>query len=289
VASVRGIIGAEVRALFRHAAWLVACGALLGCAGRATNVLEDDGSGGNAGGGDATAGSGDADTNAPEWRCLSHDVPSERLRPVTVTFRLLDILDISPIVGARAKLCGRSDVDCRSPLSSDETSNEEGLVKFDLPPRLSGYVQITSEVTTPTLYFFASTDFLEDTTDVRVQVITPGNLAALSGLVASPQKDGNGFVLASVVDCLGEPGVGVRLYFDRKADGDENMVFYAVEGIPSRQARETDTSGFAGLINALPGAVTLKADLAADGRNVTTSSFLVKPNSATLVRLRPGH
>jgi len=262
------------------------------------------GSGGGSGSGGATgSGGGNGIGNTPnDWSCVGKPPkPSETNGPFTVTLRIANILaSTGAYSGATAKLCQTLDLSCATPIRT-EVTNLDGRVTFDgLAKNFSSFVWFTRPATgdeteqtamSPTLFFFnrhIEKDILDP--PLAVQAVTPDLIATLTAAAGAPQVEGNGISLNSIFDCAGKAAAEVRFKLLKKPqDTNEATIFYAVKSLPNADATQTDTSGFGGLVNATPGTVTLEAWVGPedDEHKVATSTFVIKPNSLTHMRLVP--
>ncbi len=219
------------------------------------------------------------------WSCLyAPPAPAAEPGPFHVVFHLTDVLRSTPQSGVTATLCKKLDVNCDLPIGSPVTSDANGDVAFDVDKGFSGYVSFTRSDITPGLFFFDSA-VNGDLNALPVQIITPAILDALTKTVGSPAQPDRGVVLLSTFDCAsaGAPGVSYV------ADGLDStaVTFYSVGGLPTSKVDATDSAGYGGFVNVLPGTIAVTAKVKDTGRDLETISLVVRAGAITYSRLVP--
>lgn len=225
----------------------------------------------------------------PKWGCLADPSgPTGERGPFPVTLHARDIVTQEPMSGVSAKLCRKLDPACDMP-HGEVLTNEEGNVQFSVEVNgsaraFSGYVEFTRSDLMPGLYFFNPP--IDRPVDVPVvQLLSEPLAEGLTLQIGSKYEASRGLILLTTFDCSDAPASGISLELEeRDALSD---TFYAVDGLPAPSATETDASGYAGVINAPPGNVTLTGRLAADQRVIGRVSVFVKPGTITYSRLGP--
>lgn len=206
-----------------------------------------------------------------------------------MTLHTRNIVTQEPMPGVTAKLCRKLDPACEMPQVGEVLTDKAGNVRFNIEVNESvrgfaGYVQFTRNDLMPGLYFFNPP--VDRPVDVPVvQLLSEPLAEALTVQIGAKYAADRGLILLSTFDCSDAVATGISLEFEARDARSET--FYAVDGLPAPGATETDGSGYAGVINALPGNVTLTGRLAADQRVVGRLSVFVKPGSITYSRLGP--
>jgi hypothetical protein len=228
------------------------------------------------------------------WGCMD-DAPPEPLPPATynVTMHAQFIVGSAPIPNIPAKLCRKIDPECKTPEATG-TTDPNGDVTFQIPSNLTGaFVAFDAFDETlppgeernnswvPANYFF-NPNVTSDMT-VPVQMATFGLLTALSGLVERPQEPDRGTVLINVLSCLGTGAPGV-VYKASNAD-DSTTAFYVEGSVPVKDRTNTNTDGFGGFLNIIPGNVVVSGEIDGTDRVVDTVSLAIFPNTITYSRL----
>jgi hypothetical protein len=264
------------------------------CQGATSSSGGASGNGGAAGTGASTSSGGQSNISPddPMWGCVrSGGLPKPPEDPdatLEVSMKLTNV--VGGVVGetVTARLCKKLEPTCNPPLDTQETNADDIVTFRNIPKALSAFVWFTSPSTTPGLYFF-NPSINQDMQNVAVQIATPASVAALTGLLQNPQKDGNGLSLINVVDCENKPAAGVRFESDVAMEGTDMSVFYAVGSLPTSDATETDTSAFGGFVNIPPRSITVKGVIGPvdDPSVVAKASIFVKPNSLSYLKLVP--
>ena len=263
--------------------------------------------------GDASEASSD-----PVWGCLGHVVmgtPQSATVKVSVPF--WDLIRMVPINDVAMRTCTKLDVTCSRPTQSAVPADSDGIVMLDVPALFDGYGQVFSlnnadsgEVDAsgdagdvgdaaseagdangvpskyvPSLVFF-NPPLVRDTTYNRVPLFVPNDikvLAAVQGNSWDEQHFGMAFVGA--LDCAGKPAAGVA--WEPSITDAMTKRFYYFNGLPDEAAVSTDSTGFAGLLNAPPGTITFTARVQATGQKIGSATMLVRAGVASYTYLAP--
>ena len=199
---------------------------------------------------------------------------------------LADAASQQPVVGVHAVLCRKLDVECTSPASEDVVSDATGRLTFSVPARFDGFALIQGERITPSLYFFAP--LIDRSREMpSVPLASPLIVSLLVKQLTGelPAAD-HGVVLLTAADCQEQFASGVS--FSSAATDALTIPFYSVGSLPDRHATATDATGYGGLVNVPPGAVTITGTLADQQRAVSTISLLVRPGYTSYSRVVPG-
>jgi hypothetical protein len=222
------------------------------------------------------------------WSCADHAplvAPSQT--KVSIDFTMFDAVEMSPVSGARASLCGKLDLECKMPQAT-VTSDELGAILFEVPPLFDGYALITGEDKRggdydPTMMFLPPT--LESQSLGAFPLTSQLATAGLAASLGTPIEPGTGRVLTTIVGCDRQTASGVSLAGENM--GESAVRFYAVDGFPTFSATATDVSGFAGFVNVAPGSITLNAALEEDQHRVGRVALFVRPGHISIRRIQP--
>jgi hypothetical protein len=276
--------GSFERSVFRrfrgaHALWIV-CVAVTACVDSREGKGALDSS---AGGMEAAAGSSPG-AEAEGFECLdaSPDEAAASSGEYTVSFFLRDSVTLAPKGGVKARPCRRLDSECTSPMG-DGATNADGRVAMSLPAGFDGYIQFEGNEIATTLYFF-DPPVSADVPELLISVSSPATTAGIVQLTgATPDRD-RGFVLLSTYDCKGAAAAGVTI--TSGAVGDAAKLFYVRNGLPDTTMTATDETGYAGVVNAAPGAASFTATIG--DRTIGSVTVQVKAGAQTLARITPG-
>lgn len=229
-------------------------------------------------------------TAPPKWSCLDRPFQiSGNKGPHPVSLRVEDVLTQKAKPGVIALLCRKLDVNCENPLGPAVTSDAAGIVRFDVVPDdpalgFTGYVSFTSSDTMPGLYFFNPP--VDRPIDIPAVQLAPRAVATLlTQQVGATYDFARGLILLNTLDCTGQAVSGVTLETD--ADDVMTVPFYSVGGLPAATATATDMDGYCGVINAVPGTISVTGRMQEGGRRIATLSLLIKPGAITYSRMVP--
>jgi hypothetical protein len=204
-----------------------------------------------------------------------------------VSFLVRDAVSQKPKTGLSVRLCRKLDVDCTeaTALSNSALVDEKGNAAFQVEGAFAGYARFEGRAdSVPGMYFF-NPPVAKDTMDIAVQLSAPAVVAGLVQLTGTTPDSTRGMVLLSVLDCTGAPASGIIL--ESNLNADQGKIFYSKAGIPDGMATMTDESGYGGLVNASPGAITLSALVAKNKKRVGEVTVLVQAGTQTMTKLVP--
>lgn len=233
---------------------------------------DDDVDGTGAGGG---GGEGGAGTGLNDWSCLG-SAPQQMFRSGTAAghFRIVELLDDSPLEGVTVRSCARSDESCASPLDEGMT-DESGEVTIDVTTAEQRFIEVEGPGMLPVLSFNngppKSAAF-----DERIRVLAPDTFAGLEAILGTTGDPARGHAGVQANDCAGKEAVGVIFELD-VADASTIIGYFGESGIPETDLVETTVDGRAAVANIPAGPVTLSARLAKSGELIGTRTFFVRP------------
>jgi len=222
-----------------------------------------------------TTGSDDATMN--DWSCLNgvvgvndSNVTPDRNQRATYSVFLIDGVTSAPPVGMQVRACNNFDPECQLPVISGALAGADGVVHLELFRGFNGFLEITSPVTVPNLYFLPE-PLVGDVVGPTYALAEPAGLqglAALNGLELDPAR---GHVFGVLEDCAGRRASGVKLSNDKGGIG-----FFFVGGTPTVTQPYSAADGTGGFVNLLPGAVVVRA-ATLDNRPISAKTMYVRP------------
>jgi hypothetical protein len=217
------------------------------------------------------------------WACLDEppETPPVSSGTYTVNFFLRDTVSQEPKGGVNARSCRRLDPDCSSS-TGDVTTNADGRVAMSLPAGFEGYIQFEGADIATTLYFF-DPPLSANVQELMISVNTPMTAAGLVQLTGATPNPDLGVVLVTTYDCKGAAATGVSV--TPGGVGDAAKLFYVRNGLPDTTKTVTDETGYAGIVNAMPGTASFTSTF--DDLNIGSVTVQVKKGAQTLARINP--
>ena len=221
---------------------------------------------------------------AGPWSCLAHVVwPTATAGTVTATLTTTDLITGLPVPGVPARVCRKLDTTCAEPVLTDLVSDAAGQLGITVPQGFDGYVELSAAGAMRGSYFF-NPPLTSDRLIPAVPILQATELTTFASLAGANLMAERGQLMVGAHSCLGQPAEGVRF---SSVEGDASTVpFYMIKTIPSTKQLETDSSGWAGLLNLLPGSVTLTGHLAT-GQTIGTLSVFARAGEVTYTALVP--
>jgi hypothetical protein len=262
-------------------------------------VLDADSAGAGGSGGEAgTAGDGGAAGEAgsagkpitdPKWSCLGQiPTPVGETATVHVQLPLEDFISQVPRPGVTVHVCGRLDPTCATPLSDPVLTDDKGIATLTIPaqPAFDGFFQLDA-----TADVAAALVFAQPLAATEGQVLPPVHTFVLSQYRALVEAGGNvwndarGHIFIESLDCADQLTAGVT-YSIPKLEPDTVRVFLR-DGVPDRNAPDTDATGIGGFILAGEGFHTVTGTLSVDGTQVNERRIFVRPATFSYTVMSP--
>ncbi|MEY2934592.1 MAG: hypothetical protein RL033_5341 [Pseudomonadota bacterium] len=228
-----------------------------------------------------------------DWACLAESsssppVPVDRNRPLTYRGTWLDIGTRAPPPNLRARACGIADPTCSEPLTPFVAADASGVVQLTLYHGFVGYLEVTSDVTVPTMAFFpvtltadTSSVFQELVPRTLVQPTDFVNLALLNGITLEPTA---GYLAIFALNCAGKLTENVEFSLNNQGSA---VRFYFSNNFPSITLQSTTPDGQGGFVNVPGGVVTVAATRVATRELVRTASIFTRSGWGSHIVLGP--
>lgn len=218
------------------------------------------------------------------WSCLGHVVwPTSGSGTVTATLTTTDLITSQPVPGVPARVCRKLDTTCAEPVLTDLVSDDAGQLSITVPQGFDGYVELSAAGAMRGSYFF-NPPLTSDRQIPAVPILQATELTTFASLAGANLMAERGQLMVGAHSCLGQPTEGVR--FSSVEGDDATVAFYMIKTIPSTKQSETDGSGWGGLLNLLPGSVTLTGQLAT-GQTIGTLSVFARAGEVTYTAMVP--
>jgi hypothetical protein len=202
---------------------------------------------------------------------------------VDVTINLKDLITYQPVAGVAARLCRKLDTKCEQPILDGRQSDALGKLVLQTPLGFDGFAELTSPGALTGLYFFYP-PVTEPREVPLVPILPMSELSTFAQLVGAEILQGRGHLVIGTYDCTHAPAASIS-FSSAEADS-QSLPFYLIKGVPSSKANATDSSGYGGIINLLPGAATLSGNLSS-GQTLGIESMLIRADTITYTTLLP--
>jgi hypothetical protein len=225
----------------------------------------------------------------PKWSCVGSVVwPTPPILPsperVTAKLYFSNLLTKGVVPGTKARVCGKLDPTCASPLQVDVAGDDQGLLTVELEKFFDGYLEISAPSMVPTLYFF-NPPMDADRVVPYIPLVPPESLTQFGEQLKMLPRLDRGTVIGLSYDCQGIGAEGIELSTD--AADEYTAAFYMAAGFPSLEATKTDKSGQAGIANAMTGPRLVSARLAETGQLIGTVNVQVRAIQITYTSMLP--
>jgi hypothetical protein len=225
----------------------------------------------------------------PVWGCVGSVVwssppPVPSPERVTVKLSLSNLLTKAVVPGATARVCGKLDSKCDSPLQADIVSDAAGILSIQVDKFFDGYFEINFPGMAATMYF-CNPPVEKDRLVPFIPLVPFEAIDVFSDVLGMMPKLDRGTVIGLTADCAGNGAEGIELLTD--ASDEFTKAFYMVQGFPSLNATKTDTSGQGGIANVVSGPRLVSGRRADTGEIIGTVSVQVRPIWITYTSMLP--
>ena len=288
-AGVDGASGTEGDAATASAA--SASGSTSGAGGASSSATSASATSGSSGAGTGGGGTGGASACGPVGGDMGPMSPACGVvlpPPVAgqakLTLNVLQLPNNSPASGLTVKACARADTSCSQPLQTT-TTNGSGIATLTLSTGQSGfdgYAEISSGQLVPELLFI-STPVTKDMT-FTTWVASPNTLNLVSTIYGVAIDMSRGAVAGLLSDCA-QQLTGLNMWI-ASADGC-SVLGYGQNGLPSKTATETDSTGIAYGFNIPVGDTEVRSRLSASHALVGSTTVFVRAGALSAVAFDP--
>jgi hypothetical protein len=261
-----------------------------------SNNNGDSGMPGDGGGG------GSGSELPPEWACIAKDpriVTPIRNRSLTLRIAVTDFLTLEQPEGLVGRACDDRDVDCSTPVIDNVMPADDGYLEFEeLKHGWIGYLELEAPGYLPTLVF-TNKPYTLDAMPEGPTLLTRTGLESITEGGGEMINEDRGIVLLAVYDCEGNPGEGVRLVQEMRADEQSETPYYFEGSLPDRDREETIVSrrltstmnplAVGGFNKVREGYQTFYGVLAATGQPIGRVSVQVRPLTMSIAELHAGY
>lgn len=217
----------------------------------------------------------------PRWACAKPSPEMASQPAVSATMMVMDMTSFTGLADVKVSLCGTLDLQCATPLAVAHT-DATGVAPVSVPQSYNGYVLIEHEAIEPYLFFPSFP--IEEGKSMGIAIVSPkGGIQALAGQLSDVVMNGRGVAIVQIQDCL-QPNTldfaTMQFATDVSVEWLGNITgshpYYSVNGIPTglENAKVTDSTGMAGLLNALPGTQGIRIKFGT--RSVAEVSMIVR-------------
>ena len=233
-------------------------------------------------------GSGGGGGSDPKWGCLGDVVAPEAMPGTMVSYQqqVTELLTGQPPANAVVRLCGIFDVNCDTPVIDDVDYDTAGNVTFMVESGFAGYLEVRSDETIDGLVFFFG-PIVEDTlVNEPISLVTQEVFDAIATTAGYTPIMDRGHALVLLTDCTGGPSEGVSITSD--ATDPDTVLFYLINSSPSETAPGSDTSGFSGVFNAVPGFLTITGTRTDNGELIGSTRAQIREGWMSYFAIVPG-
>ena len=162
----------------------------------------------------------------------------------------------------------------------------EGALQLQVPGGFDGYVEMTADSITPSLFFVTQPIWQDTTIQGVVPVVSAQGFEGIAQAIGTTlDLENSGHVYALSFDCDGNPAEDVRLDVDPKSPG--MAKYYMINNVPVGSAPATDASGAGGFLNLKPGFTKLEGFVSSTGARIGETGFIVRKGAVSYPRLMP--
>ena len=221
------------------------------------------------------------------WGCLGNVArPASGASTVSLTIRVADVVTMQAPVDLQAKFCPKLDVDCSHPLSGAVAFDELGRMVAQFQAGFDGYIELTSAMTMPALFFVTLPIWQDTVIQNTLPVVSVENFLGIAnalGTTVDLAQLGEAYVMAS--DCSGAPAEGVRFEVDRQTVTTKR--YYMVNNVPVGSATATDAAGSGGFLNLSSGFTSITGFVSSSGARIGEAGFIVRAGAVSYPLILP--
>jgi hypothetical protein len=231
----------------------------------------------------------------PRWACLERSAPLIEVdsgRSVQVRIGVYDYAKGDPLEGIRIRACAPDDRSCNQPIVDGITTDDDGMVEFEVPHGFDGDFELAGDDRPPLI--LSGTPRVEDSS-MQALMPTTRTLTENAALGGDRYDETRGFVLLALFDCYGQPADGVRL---DALSAPDNAAFYFDGSIPTRDLHSTrinhrrqppESLAIGGFINVMPGSATFRGTLDEGGYHMGYITVQVRSGTVTVAHFQAGY
>lgn len=206
---------------------------------------------------------------------------------VRFTMPVRDFVTEMPLAGLLVLACNENDVSCAAPIAMFDDPEGTGDVVLDLPYGFMGYLEVTSDSTLTSLWYFTR-PLYEETNAKVLKAVAPDTLVLLASITSIKIEASKGVAIIEAFDCT-ESAVG-GIHFEESKD--DATPFYIIDSLPNAEStitvrNEQDNQAAGGFVNATPGFTLFSARIGIDGPLIGTFNANVKANTVTYLDIHP--
>ncbi|MFO0549292.1 MAG: hypothetical protein U0271_12945 [Polyangiaceae bacterium] len=154
------------------------------------------------------------------------------------------------------KLCSALDVNCLSPDPNAPQPDSEGRVSFTVADNFTGFLEVSSDDTLPSLVFFQPPVIIPGSEKV-IRLIREDEFLGLNAAAGQTWDQSRGVAVILTANCNDERSAGIRVESD---DIDADTVpYYFTGALPNPDAKKTDSQGVAGFLNMPIGVINVRS------------------------------
>jgi hypothetical protein len=219
----------------------------------------------------------------PRWRC-ERPAPAATTETKKLTILVRHSLSLAPLVGIRAQVCQKLDLQCMTPLDT-VTTQADGILTLNVPANFSGYLKVDDAQYFPALYFLPAA-LPADGVLQPFPLLSAGLIIdALAFTLGTGIDARRGHMMLISEDCMGMALPGVT--FKSPQQDTRTVQFYVRDQLPSTSAEQTAEIGNGGYLNFPAGTAVIELKQVATGMKLNTVSVVVRAGYISVAYIRP--
>jgi hypothetical protein len=219
----------------------------------------------------------------PRWRC-EHPASVSGPGTKTLTSLVRDSLSLNPLVGIRALVCPKLDLQCTAPIG-EATTKADGILSFTVPATFAGYLKVEDAKYFPAMYALPAA-FPMDGVLQPFPLLGAGLIVDALAITLGTGLDARrGHMMLIAEDCMGNALSGVA--FKSPQQDARTVQFYVRDLLPSTSASQTAEIGNGGYLNFPAGAAVITLEQVASTLKLNTVSVVVRAGYISVAYVRP--